>query len=47
VITHVASGEEQEARPLPIARFFQVVKDSVDRSNTGDPARAYRKAVAA
>jgi len=47
VITHAATEGEQEARLLEIDRFLRVVKNSVDRSNTGDLARAYRKAVTA
>jgi hypothetical protein len=47
VITHAASGAEQEARLLPIDQFLQVAEKSVDRSNTGDLARAYRKSVTA
>jgi hypothetical protein len=45
--THNATEGEQEARLLEIDRFLQVVKNSVDRSNTGDLARGYRKAVTA
>jgi hypothetical protein len=47
VISHATSDAEQEASLLPIDRFLQIVKNSVDRSNTGDLARAYRKAVTA
>ena len=47
VITHTAREGEQEAKLLEIDRFLQVVKNSVDRSNTGDLARAYRNGVTA
>ena len=47
VITHAASGAEQEATLLQIDRLLQVVKSSVNKSDTGDLARAYRKTVTA
>ena len=47
VVTHPAREGEQEAELLAIDRFLQVVKDSVDKSNTGDLARGYRKSVTA
>jgi hypothetical protein len=47
VISHAASGPEHEASLLPIDRFLQIITNAVDRSNAGDLARAYRKAVTA
>ncbi len=47
VISHSAGEGVQEAKLLEIDRFLQVVKNSVERSNTGDLARAYRKGVTA
>jgi hypothetical protein len=47
VVDNATTGEDHDARMLPVDRFLQVVKASVSQSNTGDLARAYRKAVTA
>ena len=44
VISHSAREGAQEAKLLEIDRFLQVVKNSVDRSNTGDLAGPTAKA---
>jgi hypothetical protein len=44
-VTQVTDGEDQEGSLLAVDRFLEIVKDSVDRSNSGDLARMYRKTV--
>jgi hypothetical protein len=46
-VTQVTDGEDQEGSLLPIDRFLQIVKDSVDQANSGDLAQMYRKTVTA